>query len=95
MILGATGMECNHFLDPLAKASRKDGGNEVLRVRYELDRLGMTQASLAEKARVNEASLSRIVNGKEQAYPKRGQRIADALGWQGTLQELFGELEVK
>ena len=55
----------------------------------------MTQAAFAEKARVSTASLSRIVNGKEPAYPKRGRRIADALGWRGTIDELFSELEVK
>lgn len=67
----------------------------MLRVKYELDRLGMTQAAFAEKARVSTSSLSRIVNGKEPAYPKRGRRIAEAMGWRGTLDELFGELEVK
>lgn len=67
----------------------------MLRVKYELDRLGMTQAAFAGKARVSTSSLSRIVNGKEPAYPKRGRRIAEAMGWRGTLDELFGELEVK
>lgn len=67
----------------------------MLRVKYELDRLGMTQAAFAEKARVSTSSLSRIVNGKEPAYPKRGRRIAEAMGWRGTLEELFSELEVK
>lgn len=67
----------------------------MLRVKYELDRLGMTQAAFAEKAQVSTASLSRIVNGKEPAYPKRGRRIADALGWRGTIDELFSELKVK
>lgn len=67
----------------------------MLRVKYELDRLGMTQAAFAEKARVNTSALSRIVNGKEPAYPKRGRRIADALGWRGTVDELFAKLEVK
>ncbi|WP_347711270.1 helix-turn-helix domain-containing protein [Olsenella uli] len=67
----------------------------MLGVKYELDRLGMTQAAFAEKARVSTSSLSRIVNGKEPAYPKRGRRIAEAMGWRGTLDELFGELEVK
>ncbi len=67
----------------------------MLRVKYELDRLGMTQAAFAEKARVSTSSLSRIVNGKEPAYPKRGRRIAEAMGWRGTLDELFSELEVK
>lgn len=67
----------------------------MLRVKYELDRLGMTQAAFAEKADVNVAALSRIVNGKEPAYPKRGRRIADAMGWRGSLDELFSDVEVK
>ena len=67
----------------------------MLRVKYELDRLGMTQAAFAEKAKVSPASLSRIVNGKEPAYPKRGRRIAKALGWLGSVDEIFSELEVK
>ena len=67
----------------------------MLRVKYELDRLGMTQAAFAEKAKVSPASLSRIVNGKEPAYPKRGRRIAKAPGWLGSVDELFSELEVK
>ncbi len=67
----------------------------MLRVKYELDRLGMTQAAFAEKAKVSASALSRIVNGKEPAYPKRGRRIADALGWRGPVDDLFAELEVK
>lgn len=67
----------------------------MLRVKYEIDRLGMTQAAFAAKADVNEAALSRIVNGKEDAYPKRGKRIADALGWKGSVDELFEPLEVR
>lgn len=67
----------------------------MLRVKYELNRLGMTQAAFAEKAGVNASSLSRIVNGKEPAYPKRSKRIAEALSWHGTIEELFSELEVR
>ena len=67
----------------------------MLRVKYELDRLGMTQAAFAEKANVNAAALSRIVNGKEPAYPKRGRRIAEALGWRGSVEDLFSDLEVR
>lgn len=67
----------------------------MLRVKYELDRLGMTQAAFAQKAGVSAPSLSRIVNGKEPAYPNRGKRIAEALGWHGTVEELFDELEVR
>ncbi len=67
----------------------------MLRVKYELDRLGMTQAAFAEKAGVSAPSLSRIVNGKESPYPQRGKRIAEALGWRGPVDELFSDLVVK
>lgn len=66
----------------------------MLRIKYEIDRLGLKQTEFAALADVNEAALSRIVNGKEPAYPKRGKRIADAVGWQGDPAELFKPLEV-
>ena len=52
----------------------------------------MSQRELAERAHVNETSLSRIIHGREPAYPKRGERIAAALGWTGDPTELFEEL---
>ena len=65
----------------------------MTRLQIELLRRGVSQKELAERAGVNEASLSRICNGKEPAYPKRGKRIADALGWAGDPQELFEEVD--
>ena len=64
----------------------------MTRLQYELLKRGVSQRELAEKAHVNEASLSRICNGKEPAYPQRGQRIAEALGWTGDPMELFEEV---
>lgn len=55
-------------------------------------RKGVSQAKLARLAGVNQTSLSRIENGKEPAYPRRGRRIADALGWEGDPSELFEEV---
>ena len=55
-------------------------------------RKGVSQAKLARLAEVNQTSLSRIENGKEPAYPRRGRRIADALGWEGDPAELFEEV---
>ncbi len=55
-------------------------------------RKGVSQAKLARLAGVNQTSLSRIENGKEPAYSKRGKRIADALGWEGDPAELFEEV---
>lgn len=66
----------------------------MLRIKYEIDRLGLKQTEFAVLANVNEAALSRIINGKEPAYPKRGKRIADAVGWEGDPSELFEPLEV-
>lgn len=53
----------------------------------------MSQRELAERAHVNEASVSRILHGKEPAYPERGRRIAAALGWTGDPEELFEEVD--
>lgn len=65
----------------------------MTRLQIELLRRGVSQKELAERAGVNEASLSRICNGKEPAYPKRGKRIADALGWAGDPAGLFEEVD--
>lgn len=54
---------------------------------------GLSQAALARKAEVNQASMCRIEKGKEPAYSGRGQRIADALGWSGEWSELFEEVD--
>lgn len=59
------------------------------RVSYVRKEQGMSQAALARAAGINQASMSRIENGMEPAYPNRGKRIADALGWKGDLSELF------
>ena len=64
----------------------------LVRLKLELLRRGMSQRELAERAHVNETSLSRIIHGREPAYPKRGERIAAALGWTGDPTELFEEL---
>ena len=64
----------------------------LVRLKLELLRRDMSQRELAERAHVNEASISRICRGKEPAYPKRGERIAAALGWTGDPTELFEEL---
>lgn len=63
----------------------------MLRIQSELDRLRMSQAECARRAGINQTSMSRICSGKELAYPQRGARIAEAIGWEGDLQELFEE----
>ncbi len=64
-----------------------------LRLAIERERLGLSQAELARLASVNQTSLSRIERGLEPAYPTRGQRIADAIGWKGDYRKLFEECE--
>lgn len=44
-------------------------------------------------ADVHTSSMSRIERGLEPAFPHRGKRIADALGWEGDPMELFEEVE--
>lgn len=63
------------------------------RLELELRRLGISQAECARRACVNQTSISRIVNGKEPAFPHRGKRIADAIGWKGDPAELFEEVD--
>lgn len=65
----------------------------MLKVTAERLKQGMSQAKLARLAEVNQSCMSRIENGKEEAYPHRGKRIADALGWEGDPDELFHEVD--
>lgn len=64
----------------------------MLRVELERKKQGISQAKLARLADVNASSMNRIERGKEPAYPKRGQKIADALGWEDDYKKLFEEV---
>ena len=66
----------------------------MLRIKYEMEQQGVSQAKLAEMTGCNRASINRIVNGKEPPYSKRGARIAEALGWSSNPSDLFTEIEV-
>ena len=66
----------------------------MLRIKYELDERGIKQVDLAKKLGLSPQAVSRIVNGQEPPWPKRGQRIADALGWERPWQELFEEIVI-
>ena len=66
----------------------------MLRIQQVLEERGWSQAKAARLAEVNSTSLSRIIRGVEPPYPRRGQRIADALGWKGDWTELFEEVGV-
>ena len=52
-----------------------------------------TQAMIAAKTGIGKPAVSRIVRGLEPPYPKRGQAIADAVGWPGDWRELFERAE--
>jgi len=65
----------------------------VLAVTRERKAQGLSQSALARLAGINQTSMNKIERGKEPYYPNRGQRIADALGWEGPLEELFAEVE--
>lgn len=67
----------------------------MLRIEQVLKERGLSQAKAARMSDVNESSMSRIVRGVEPPYPRRGQRIAEALGWEGEPSELFEEIEVQ
>ncbi len=64
------------------------------RVTIERNKRGWSQAELARRAGINASSMSRIEAGYEPAYPKRGKKIADALGWKGEPSELFEDEQV-
>lgn len=64
----------------------------MLRIKQVLIEKHMSQAECARLASVNQTSLSRIVRGKEPPFRHRGKRIADALGWEGEVSELFEEV---
>lgn len=66
----------------------------MLRIKYELDKAHLKQIDLARRTGLMPQAVSRIVRGTEPPYPKRGQRIADALDWNRPWQELFEEIEV-
>lgn len=64
----------------------------MLRVTLERKKQGKSMSKLARDSDTNASSLWKIEHGKEPAYPKRGKRIAEALGWTGPVDELFQEV---
>lgn len=67
---------------------------KVCRLRVEREKRGLSQSALSHLANCNAASISRIEGGIEPPYPLRGQRIADAIGWDGPTGALFEFVEV-
>ena len=62
------------------------------RIKQALSDHGMTQKELAEKAGIDPATVSRIVNGKTAVYSGWSDSIAEVLGWTGDPSELFEEV---
>ena len=67
-------------------------GLQMKRIKQALSDHGMTQKELAEKAGIDPATVSRIVNGKTAVYSGWSDRIAEVLGWTGDPSELFEEV---
>ena len=66
----------------------------MLKIKQFLKSRGISQAKAARMCDISESSMSRIVRGVEPPYPKRGKRIADALGWKDDPDKLFEEVEM-
>ncbi len=64
----------------------------MLRIEQEMYEQHLSQAEVARRAGINQTSMSRIVRGIEPAFPKRGKRIANAIGWEGEPMDLFKEV---
>lgn len=71
------------------------GSKPVLRVVIERRKMGLSQAALARAAGINQTSMSKVERGLEPAFPYRGKRIAEALGWEGNPDDLFKAWEEK
>lgn len=67
----------------------------VLKIKQYLGERCITQTEAASLCGLTAQAFSRIVRGAEPPYPKRGQRIAEALGWAGDWRDLFEPVEVE
>lgn len=66
------------------------------RLEYEVRERGVTLTALAEMSGVNRVTISKILHGREVAWPKWRDAIATALGWPlDRAGELFEEVEVE
>ncbi|MGI1690040.1 helix-turn-helix domain-containing protein [Thermoanaerobacter uzonensis] len=55
--------------------------------------LGITQKELSEITGIDSSTISRLENGIMKPYPGWQRKIADALGWDGNIDELFEEVK--
>ena len=56
---------------------------------------GLSFSQLSRKADVCVTSIYRIRRGIEPAFPKRGEKLAKALEWDGELDKLFEFVEIE
>ena len=62
------------------------------RIKRILFERGITQREIADKAGIDRAAMSELVNGKRFPYHGWAVRIAEAMGWKGDPEDLFAEV---
>ncbi|WP_158094472.1 helix-turn-helix transcriptional regulator [Olsenella sp. An290] len=62
-------------------------------MKFEREKQGLTQAALARVAWLNSSELSKMERGRTVPYEEQARRIAAALGWEGSLEELFEPID--
>lgn len=67
---------------------------KVCRLELVAKERGLSFSQLSRKADVCVTSIYRIRRGFEPPYQKRGEKLAQALGWEGELDKLFEFVEV-
>lgn len=67
-----------------------------MRIEYEMKERGITQAALASRAGMNRVTVNKILRGRERAWPKWRDAMAEVLDWPvDRAAELFEEVEVR
>lgn len=68
----------------------------MMRIEYEMRERDITQAALACQTGINRVTVNKILRGREKAWPKWRDAMAEALGWPvERAAELFEEVEVR
>ena len=65
----------------------------MLVVKQERLKQGISGAELARRAGLNSATVSQAERGIMKPYPVQAEKMAKALNWQGSPQELFIEAD--
>ena len=64
----------------------------MMKIKKLLREKNVKQSELANLTSINEATISLIVNGRLRPYPVQAKKIALALGFEGSTEELFSEV---